>query len=114
LANHDNAERAESVGGPTVIGGNVHARDHRVFAGKLDKADLSIAERVAVRVVHAPYGDGREWGEIRSWAATIATELTAPPAPGPRVMDMTPSRVDERRWAAAAAAPTMRCSRFAS
>lgn len=52
------------------------ARDHRVFAGKLDKADLNLAERAAVRMVHAPYGDVREWGEIRSWAATIATELT--------------------------------------
>jgi menaquinone-dependent protoporphyrinogen oxidase len=52
------------------------ARDHRVFAGKLDKADLNLAERATVRIVHAPYGDAREWGEIRSWAATIATELT--------------------------------------
>lgn len=55
---------------------DVHARDHRVFAGKLDRADLSIAERAAVRLVHAPYGDAREWGEIRSWAKTIAAELT--------------------------------------
>ena len=64
---------------------DVHARDHRVFAGKLDKADLSFAERSAIRMVHAPYGDAREWGEIRSWAKTIAAELTDPlgstPAP---------------------------------
>ena len=57
---------------------DVHARDQRVFAGSLDKADLSLAERAAVRIVHAPYGDAREWDEIRSWAATIATALTAP------------------------------------
>ena len=55
---------------------DVHARDHRVFAGSLDKAELSLAERAAVRIVHAPYGDAREWDEIRSWAATIAAELT--------------------------------------
>ena len=57
---------------------DVRARDHRVFVGKLDKADLSIAERAAVRIVHVPYGDARKWGEIRSWAENIATELTAP------------------------------------
>lgn len=56
---------------------DVHARDHRVFSGNLDKADLSFAERAAVRLVHAPYGDARDWGEIRAWAATIATDLTA-------------------------------------
>lgn len=55
---------------------DVHAKDHRVFAGKLDKADLSIAERAAVRIVHAPFGDAREWGEIRSWAKTIVAQLT--------------------------------------
>lgn len=55
---------------------DVHARDHRVFAGSLDKADLTLAERAAVRIVHAPYGDSREWNEIRSWAKTILAELT--------------------------------------
>jgi menaquinone-dependent protoporphyrinogen oxidase len=58
---------------------DVRARDHRVFAGSLDKADLSFVERAAVRLVHAPYGDSREWDEIRSWAATIAAELAARP-----------------------------------
>ena len=57
---------------------DVHAKDHQIFAGKLDKADLSLAERAAARIVHASYGDAREWGRIRSWAETIASELSDP------------------------------------
>lgn len=57
------------------------ARDHKVFAGNLDKEDLNIAERAAVRMVHAPYGDARDWDEIQTWATTIATELTKDTGP---------------------------------
>jgi menaquinone-dependent protoporphyrinogen oxidase len=60
---------------------DVHAKDHQIFAGKLEKADLSIAERAAVRIVHAPYGDAREWDRIRAWAETIASQLTGPARP---------------------------------
>lgn len=62
---------------------DLQAREHRVFAGKLDKADLNLAERAAVRMVHAPYGDARQWDEIRSWAKTIATDLTEAAKSGP-------------------------------
>lgn len=57
----------------------LHVRDHRIFAGNLDKADLNLAERAAVRMVHAPYGDFRDWDEIRSWAKTISEELANEP-----------------------------------
>ncbi|MEO5899386.1 MAG: flavodoxin domain-containing protein [Ilumatobacteraceae bacterium] len=74
----DGPEQPDDLADVRDFADDVHARDHRVFAGKLDKADLGFAERAAIRIVHAPYGDAREWGEIRSWANTIAAELTAP------------------------------------
>ena len=74
----DGSEQPGDLANVLAFADDVHARDHRVFAGSLDKADLSLAERAAVRIVHAPYGDAREWDEIRSWAATIAAALTAP------------------------------------
>ena len=74
----DASKQPDDLADVRTFAEDVHARDHRVFAGKLDRADLSIAERAAVRMVHAPYGDARDWGEIRSWAQTIAAELTDP------------------------------------
>ena len=57
------------------------ARDHRVFAGKLDKAMLSFPERTIVGALRAPYGDFRAWDEIRSWAEEIADSLVGAAAP---------------------------------
>jgi len=74
----DGSRQPDELADVRAFADDVQARDHRVFAGSLDKADLSLAERATVRVVHAPYGDAREWDEIRSWAATIAAELIAP------------------------------------
>lgn len=73
----DGSEQPADLADVRAFAEDVHAREHRVFAGSLDKADLSLGERAAVRIVHAPYGDAREWDEIRSWAESIATELTA-------------------------------------
>ncbi len=52
-----------------------HAREHRLFAGKLDKSDLGLLEKTAVRAAHATEGDFRDWAEIERWAAGIASEL---------------------------------------
>jgi menaquinone-dependent protoporphyrinogen oxidase len=52
------------------------ARGHRLFAGKLDKAMLSFPERAIVGALRAPYGDFRDWDEIRSWANEIAVSLS--------------------------------------
>lgn len=51
------------------------AREHVVFAGRLDKGRLNLAERMAVRLVKAPEGDFRDWNAIRNWAHGIATAL---------------------------------------
>jgi menaquinone-dependent protoporphyrinogen oxidase len=52
------------------------AREHRLFAGKLDKASLSFPERAIVGALRAPYGDFRDWGEIKNWANEIALSLS--------------------------------------
>ena len=72
----EGSERPDDLAEVRAFAADVLARDSRIFAGSLDKADLSLAERAAVRIVHAPYGDAREWDEIRSWAKTISAELT--------------------------------------
>lgn len=55
--------------------GEVPVRDHRVFVGKLNPAELGFTERVMVKVVKAPYGDFRDWEEIRGWARQVAADI---------------------------------------
>jgi len=57
----------------------VGAREHKMFAGRLQKEGLGITERVAVRMVGSPWGDYRPWDEIHAWADQIAKELMAVP-----------------------------------
>jgi menaquinone-dependent protoporphyrinogen oxidase len=62
-----------------------HAKEHRVFAGKLDKSALGFGERAIMRAFRATEGDYRDWDEVAAWARAIAGEvrrssaLTAPP-----------------------------------
>ena len=58
------------------------ARDHHVFAGRIDRHQLGLAERMVVRAVHAAEGDFRDWPAVRAWAAGIAAELQADTAAG--------------------------------
>ena len=51
------------------------AREHRVFAGKLVRKQLSFPERAIVSALRVPDGDFRDWPEITGWAAGIATAL---------------------------------------
>jgi menaquinone-dependent protoporphyrinogen oxidase len=51
------------------------ARGHKVFAGKLDKGELNLAERAVVRGVRAPYGDFRDWEDVFAWTLDIARSL---------------------------------------
>ena len=55
------------------------AREHRIFAGKLDRHELSLCERIAAKCVHAPEGDFRDWAAVREWADRIAVTLAATP-----------------------------------
>jgi menaquinone-dependent protoporphyrinogen oxidase len=51
------------------------ARDHRVFAGRIDKRHLNVAERTVMLAVRGKEGDFRHWDEITRWATGIAAEL---------------------------------------
>jgi menaquinone-dependent protoporphyrinogen oxidase len=51
------------------------AREHKLFAGRLDTSQLGLMERMAVRGAHASEGDYRDWQAIDEWAATIATDV---------------------------------------
>lgn len=61
--------------------GNIPVKEHRMFAGKLDEAELGLGERLMVKIVRAPAGDFRDWDEIRDWAKGIAAELALPSLP---------------------------------
>ena len=52
-----------------------HAREHKLFAGKVDKGKLGLLEKAVVRAAHASEGDHRDWDEIKRWASEIATQL---------------------------------------
>lgn len=53
------------------------AREHRIFAGKLDKSKLSFPERALVFAFRATEGDFRNWDEIAGWAGDIAEAVQA-------------------------------------
>jgi menaquinone-dependent protoporphyrinogen oxidase len=55
----------------------VRPREHRVFAGVIDRHELGLAEKVVTRVVRAPDGDFRQWADIGAWASGIAETLTS-------------------------------------
>lgn len=58
-----------------VLLARLNAREHRSFAGRLDTADLSLAERAVVALIQAEKGDYREWAEPMTWGAEISEEL---------------------------------------
>src|SRR5215207_3036856 len=55
--------------------GEIKVRDHHVFVGKLDFAELGFAERFISKAVRAQEGDFRDWDDVRKWARKIAAEL---------------------------------------
>ena len=64
----------------TALVARVQPREHRVFAGKLDRRALGFAERAIVRALRAPEGDFRDWTAISDWAHHIARALNSAPA----------------------------------
>lgn len=58
----------------------IFARGHRLFPGRIEGADLGLAERALVKLVRAQHGDFRPWSEIASWGESIAAELIEPAA----------------------------------
>jgi menaquinone-dependent protoporphyrinogen oxidase len=58
------------------------AREHVVFGGRLPVDPKGPMEHAMIKNTPPEYHDGRDWGEIRAWAARIASEL--PPRRGRR------------------------------
>lgn len=52
------------------------AREHQLFAGRLDRQLLGFAERALVLALRVADGDFRDWDAIDAWGAQIAAELT--------------------------------------
>ena len=71
----DPAKPAEDPEDAASIIDAINPQGHHVFAGKLDRRDLNLAERAIVKGVGAAYGDFRKWGDIRRWASEIADHL---------------------------------------
>lgn len=53
----------------------VGPRGHRVFAGKIDKDRLTLAEKAIVKSLRVPEGDYRDFAEVAAWAGEIADSL---------------------------------------
>ena len=56
------------------------AVEHRIFAGRLDRENLSFGEKMIMSALRAPEGDFRPWAEVEAWAASIAASFVPEPA----------------------------------
>ncbi|HET9092975.1 MAG TPA: flavodoxin domain-containing protein [Acidimicrobiales bacterium] len=53
------------------------AREHKVFAGKLDRSNLRGIQKIALSLFRSLEGDFRDWDAIRGWAEAVAGQLSA-------------------------------------
>jgi menaquinone-dependent protoporphyrinogen oxidase len=79
LGADDPKPHGEPAGVPPLVEA-AHAREHKVFVGKLDPHELGLGEKLIAKAVHAPAGDFRDWDAIRGWAHEIAAALAVAPA----------------------------------
>jgi menaquinone-dependent protoporphyrinogen oxidase len=101
------SENIEERGEPATDMGELleftHAREHRLFGGRLDRAGLNMLERIAVKAAHAEDGDARDWDAVRSWADSIAAALSPSQDSGSvQVPGQGPSpaaKPDQEHWA---------------
>lgn len=56
-----------------------HAREHRLFAGRLDRHRLGFGEKAVVMALRVADGDFRDWDAIDAWGAQIAGDLARAP-----------------------------------
>ena len=55
------------------------AREHQVFAGRIERKRLGFGERAIVTALRVPDGDYRQPEIVRAWAAGIAAALASMP-----------------------------------
>jgi menaquinone-dependent protoporphyrinogen oxidase len=74
VADDPNAIRASLV---EKLISTTHAREHKLFAGRLDSTKLGFVEKLPVKMAHGREGDWRDWEAVDAWAAHIADQLQA-------------------------------------
>lgn len=57
----------------------IRPRDHRNFAGAIERAHWSLAGNLFLKAFRGNYGDHRDWRDIDAWADGIARQLRAAP-----------------------------------
>lgn len=65
---------------PTVRD-TTHARDHRMFPGRIDRANLPFAQRMGLALFRSLNGDFRDWDAVAAWSSGIADALRPTAAP---------------------------------
>jgi menaquinone-dependent protoporphyrinogen oxidase len=55
----------------------IRPRDHRHFAGGIERSHYNRAGDLFLRAFGGSYGDHRDWADIDAWADSIAQELLA-------------------------------------
>lgn len=59
-------------------------RDHRYFAGVIERSHWSLAGNLFLRLCGGTFGDHRDWSDIEKWASGIATSLQSAPGSAER------------------------------
>jgi menaquinone-dependent protoporphyrinogen oxidase len=72
IADDPNAIRASLV---EKLVSSAHAREHKLFAGKVDSSTLGLAEKLPVKLAGGREGDWRDFDAVDEWAAAIAHAL---------------------------------------
>ncbi len=58
------------------LAAQARARGHQVFAGRIDRQQLGLGEKVIMAALRVPEGDYRPWTDVRTWSEGIARALT--------------------------------------
>lgn len=67
-------EEPEDVADLVALAG---ARGHQVFAGRIDRKQLGLGEKVIMTALRTPEGDFRPWTDVRAWTEGIARALAS-------------------------------------
>ncbi len=59
-------------------------RDHRYFAGVIERSQWTVAGDLFLRLCGGTFGDHRDWPDIERWASGIATSLQNEPGSAQR------------------------------
>lgn len=67
---------------PSIISevrSRIDLRDHRYFAGVIERSQWTVAGDIFLRLCGGTFGDHRDWPDTEQWASGIATSLRSAP-----------------------------------